>query len=91
MDNKAYVIIIIIWGGMAETERGQAPQHALLPVLSRRLAGRAYIKTFPPSLPQEHVLCLPSHSGHGRREIVEETDLSVPRRLGNPVQVGDTT
>ena len=22
---------------------------------------------------------------HGRREIVEETDLSVPRRLGNPV------
>ena len=34
---------------------------------------------------QEHVLCLPSHSGHGRREIVEETDLSVLRRLGNPV------
>ena len=46
---------------------------------------RAYIKTFPPSLPQEHILCLPSHSGHGRREVVEETDLSAPRRLRNPV------
>ena len=23
--------------------------------------------------PQEHVLCLPSHSGHGRCEIVKET------------------
>ena len=43
--------------------------NALFPVL----AGRASVKTFPPSLPQEHVLCLPSHSGHGRRKIVAET------------------
>ena len=56
------------------------------------IAGRASIKSFPPSFPQEHVLCLPSHSGHGRRETVEENDLSVPRRLRKTLwQVGDAT
>ena len=35
--------------------------------------------------PHRIVLCLPLQSGHGRREIVEETDLSVSRQLGNPV------
>ena len=40
-----------------ETERGQAPQHALLPVLSHRLAGRANIKTFPPSLSHRSMFC----------------------------------
>ena len=37
-------------------------------------------------------MCLPSRSGHGRRETVEETDLSVPRWLRKQQgQVGDTT
>ena len=52
-------------------------------VFSPRFSSRS---TFPPSPLQEHILCLPSHSGRrGRREVVKELDLSAPRRSGNPV------
>ena len=45
--------------------------HCFLCCLAARVC-----QEFPAFLPQEHVLCLPSHSGHGRCEIVADKPIT---------------
>ena len=78
----------------ASRSQSRCPQDKKRPPYCRHNRSTSTYHAMPTFAPTGACLCLPSRSGHGRREILEETDLSVPRRLRkNRWQVGvrDTT